>query len=257
MLGRLAGKVALISGVGGGIGQAAALLFAAEGARVVGCDLDPDRSAATAVQARSAGGEMTSIAPVDLGDPAAAERWVDAAAAAYDGIDVLYNNASAIRMAPVDQLSPADWDFTIRNELNLVFYTTRAAWPHLIARGGGSIINMGSIAAMRGVEFIEQNAHSAAKGGVMAFTLQLVAEGGRHNIRANSISPGMTATPATQPLLDDPPQRFRDLVLDRIPLRRVGQPADIARAALFLASEESSWISGANLVVDGGMSTLG
>jgi len=255
--GRLAGKVALITGTGGGIGRAAAVLFAREGARVVGCDLNPGASAETVELARAAGGQMTAAAPVDLGDPGAAADWVNQAAAAHGGIDILYNNASAIRMAPIDQLSVADWQFTLRNELDTVFYVTRAAWPHLVARGGGSIINVGSIAAMRGVEFVEQNAHSAAKAGCAALTLQFVAEGGKHHIRANTISPGLIHTPATDPVISDPPEFFQRMVLDRIPLGRVGRPEDVARAALFLASDESEWISGANIVVDGGLTTLG
>ncbi len=255
--GRLAGKVALITGTGGGMGRAAAILFAQEGARVVGCDLDPETSAETVELARAAGGQMTATAPVDLGDPGAAANWVNQAAAAHGGIDVLYNNASAIRMAPIDQLSVADWRFTLRNELDTVFHVTRAAWPHLVARGGGSIINVGSIAAMRGVEFVEQNAHSAAKAGCTALTLQFVAEGGRHRIRANTISPGLIHTPATDPVISDPPEHFQRMVLDRIPLGRVGRPEDVARVALFLASDESEWISGANIVVDGGLTTLG
>jgi meso-butanediol dehydrogenase / (S,S)-butanediol dehydrogenase / diacetyl reductase len=255
--GRLAGKVALITGTGGGMGRAAAILFAREGARVAGCDLNAAASAETVELARAAGGEMTAMAPVDLGDPAAAAAWVDKAAATYGGIDVLYNNASAIRMGPIDRLSVDDWHFTLRNELDTVFFVTRAAWPHLIRGGGGSIINVGSIAAIRGVEFIEQNAHSAAKAGCVALTLQFVAEGRGHGIRANTISPGMIHTPATDPLLSDPPEVFRRMVLDRIPMGRVGQPEDIAKTALFLASDDSEWISGANIVVDGGLTTLG
>lgn len=179
------------------------------------------------------------------------------AAGVYGGVDVLYNNASAQRFAPLDELGVADWDFTMRNELDLVYYTTRAAWPHLKERGGGSIINVGSIAALRGVEFMAQNAHSAAKGGVIALTLQLVVEGGPHGIRANVISPGMTETPNTAALLAHPPDRFRKVVLERIPLGRHGQPEDVVNAAIFLASDESSWISGTNIIVDGGGSVLG
>ena len=255
--GRLANKVALVTGTGGGMGRAAAILFAQEGARVVGCDINPETSDQTVKLARDAGGEMTAMAPVDLGDPDAAADWVNDAAATYGGIDILYNNASAIRMAPIGKLSVEDWHFTLHNELDTVFYVTRAAWPHLIARGGGSIINVGSIAAIRGVEFIEQNAHSAAKAGCVALTLQFVAEGGKHGIRANTISPGLIHTPATDPVISNPPERFRRLVLDRIPLGRIGQPEDIAKVALFLASDESEWISGANIVVDGGLTTLG
>ena len=256
-MGRLDGKVALVTGIGGGIGRASALLFAAEGARVAGCDLHHEAAAETEALVRKAGGEMTSTGGVDLGDAAAANRWVDAAVASYDGVDVLFNNASAIRMAPIDQLAVEDWDFTIRNELDLVFYTTKAAWPHLVRTGGGSVISMGSIAAMRGVEFTAQNAHSAAKGGVMALALQLVVEGAPYGIRSNIISPGITRTPATAPLFEDPPESFRTAVLDRIPRGRPGEPEDVARAALFLASDESDYVNGANIFVDGGMSTLG
>ncbi|HKT04339.1 MAG TPA: SDR family NAD(P)-dependent oxidoreductase [Rugosimonospora sp.] len=256
-MGRLDGKITLITGTGGGMGAVAARMFAREGARVVGCDVDVDGSRRTADLVRSEGGAMTAMAPVDLGDPDAAAEWVDAAVRVYDGIDVLYNNASSQRFAALDELSVADWDFTIRNELNLVYYTTRAAWPHLKARGGGSVINVGSIAALRGVEFMPQNAHSTAKGGVLALTLQLVVEGGPYGIRANAISPGIVRTANTAPLLDDPPERFRRLVLDRLPLGRPGQPEDVVHAAIFLASDESAWISGANIVIDGGGSALG
>ncbi len=254
---RLAGKVALITGVGGGMGVAAARRFAAEGARVVGCDLDAEGAARTEALVRAEGGEITVMGGVDLGDADAARTWVDAAVATYDGIDVLYNNASTQRFGAIDELGIDEWDFTMRNELDLVYYTVRAAWPHLKAHGGGSIINVGSIAALRGVEFMPQNAHSAAKGGVIALTLQLVVEGGPHGIRANTISPGMTETPNTAPLLADPPERFRTVVLDRIPLGRHGQPEDVVNAAVFLASDESSWISGTNIVIDGGASVLG
>lgn len=259
--GRLAGKIALITGVGGGIGRAAAIRFAAEGARVVGCDLQDDAAQETVVLAEKVlaekGGAMTAMGGVDLGDADQAAAWVDAAVATYGGIDILFNNASGIRMGPLATLPIADWNFTIRNELDLVYYTTRAAWPHLIQNGGGSIISMGSIAAMRAVEFTPQSSHSAAKAGVMALSLQMVSEGGRHGIRANTISPGITRTPATAPLLDRPSEDFRRLVLDRIPLGRIGQADDVANAALWLASDESTYVSGTNIVVDGGMSALG
>jgi meso-butanediol dehydrogenase/(S,S)-butanediol dehydrogenase/diacetyl reductase len=253
---RLAGKIALITGTGTGIGRTAALTFAREGAKVVGCDLNAAGSAETVALVRAAGGEMTAMAPVDLGDAKAAAAWVDEAVAVYGGIDVLYNNASTQRFGALDELSVEDWDFTIRNELDLVYYTVRAAWKHLIANGGGSVINVGSIAGMRAVEFMPQNAHSAAKGAVIAFTLQLVAEGGRHGIRANLVSPGMTETPNTAPLLADPSPEFA-AVLARNPLGRHGQPQDVVNAALWLASDEASYINGNNIVVDGGFSTLG
>lgn len=257
MTGRLAGKIALITGVGGGMGVTAARMFAAEGAKVVGCDLDESGAATTQHSVRAAGGEITCVGGVDLGDASAARAWVDAAVATYGGIDILYNNASAQRFGSIEELDVDGWDFTMRNELSLVFYTVQAAWPHLKANGGGSIVNVGSIAALRGVEFMPQNAHSSAKGGVLSLTLQLAVEGGPHRIRANAISPGMVETPNTAPLLADPPDRMRKVVLDRIPLGRHGQPEDVVNAAIYLASDESSWVTGTNIVVDGGGSVLG
>ncbi len=199
---------------------------------------------------------MTVFAPVDLGDAAAAAAWVEAAIAVHGSADILYNNASSPRFGAVEELSVADWDHTMRNELDLVFYATKAIWPHFQARGSGVVLNVGSIAGIRGVEFMPQNAHGTAKGGVISLTQQLAAEGGRHGIRAVAVSPGFTVTPQTAWLVESGPQAFQDNIA-RIPLQRVGQPADVVNAALFLASDEASWITGVNLVVDGGQSVLG
>ena len=178
-MGRLDGKVVLITGTARGMGRASALVFAREGARVVGCDLDVDGADETVVLVRADGGEMTSTAPVDLGDLDATRAWVDAAAASHGGIDVLFNNASSPRVGPFAEMTADDWHYTIRNELHLVYYATAAAWPHLIARGGGSVINTASIAATRGAAFFQQAAHGAAKGGVLAFTYHVAAAGPR------------------------------------------------------------------------------
>jgi len=256
VVGRLAGKIALVTGTGGGIGRAIALTFAQEGARVVGCDLHPEGSAETVRLARAAGGEMHAMAPVDLGSEQGAGQWVEDAARVYGGVDILVNNASAIRFGPITTLSVEDWSFTMRNELDIVFLVTRAAWPHLVARGGGSIVNIASISATRGAFFMPQNAHGAAKGGVLSLTLQLVTEGGPHGIRVNAVSPAMTATPHTAPLLADPEGPFAGQV-ERIPLGRVGQPEDVAHAVLFLASDEAAHVSGANIPVDGGAAAIG
>ena len=255
-MGRLDGKVALITGIGGGMGRAAALRFSAEGARVIGCDMDAATATGTARLVEEAGGTMTVFAPVDLGDAAAAAAWVEAAIAVHGSADILYNNASSPRFGAVEELSVADWDHTMRNELDLVFYATKAIWPHFQARGSGVVLNVGSIAGIRGVEFMPQNAHGTAKGGVISLTQQLAAEGGRHGIRAVAVSPGFTVTPQTAWLVESGPQAFQDNIA-RIPLQRVGQPADVVNAALFLASDEASWITGVNLVVDGGQSVLG
>jgi meso-butanediol dehydrogenase / (S,S)-butanediol dehydrogenase / diacetyl reductase len=152
-VGRLSGKIALVTGTAGGIGRASALTLAREGARVVGCDLHPAGSDDTVRLARDAGGEMTAMAPVDLSSEAGADSWVTGAVAVYGGVDILVNNASAIRFGPISSLSVEDWSFTIRNELDIVFLVTRAVWPHLVARGGGSIVNIASISATRGAFF--------------------------------------------------------------------------------------------------------
>ena len=254
-MGRLRQKVALITGAGGGMGREAARRFAAEGALVVGCDLNEAALEETIRLVHAEGGEMTGSAPVDAGDPTSVAEWIDGAAALHGAIDILYNNASIQRFGAIDEISVEDWDFAIDMELNLVFYAVRAAWKHLRARGG-VIVNIGSIAGTRGVEFMPQNAHGAAKAGVINLTQQLAVEGGPHGIRAVCISPGFIETPATRFLVEDPPPPLK-ATWDRIPLRRVGRPDDVVSAAVFLASDEASWITGVNLVVDGGGSVLG
>ncbi|GAB3616131.1 glucose 1-dehydrogenase [Okibacterium endophyticum] len=251
---RLAGKIALITGIGGGMGRTAALTFAREGARVVGCDLVADGAEETVRLVREAGGEIESFSPVDLGDAEQAAEWIHGALEVFGGADILYNNASSPKFAPIQDLSVEDWDYVMRNELDLVFYATKAIWPHFMEHGG-VVVNVGSIAGIRGVDFMEQNAHGTAKGGVISLTQQLAAEGGKHGIRAVAVSPGFTVTPSTAWLVESGPQPFKDTIA-RIPLGRVGQPEDIVNAALFLASDEASWITGVNLVVDGGGSTL-
>jgi NAD(P)-dependent dehydrogenase (short-subunit alcohol dehydrogenase family) len=253
--GRLAGKVALITGTAGGQGRAAALLFAREGAVVVGTDVNVEGADETVELVRSEGGVMDSMHPVDLADEMAVQRWVREAADAHAGIDIVYNNAGATRFSPIEQTSYADWSFTLRNELDLVFLVTKHAWPHLVARGGGSVLLVGSTAGITGSLTNTRLAHTATKGGVVAMTKQLAAEGAAHGIRANCISPGMIRTPATQSdlLAADHPMRT---IARAIPLGRVGEPEEVARCALFLASDEASYVTGANLVVDGGWSAV-
>ncbi|MFZ0378333.1 MAG: SDR family oxidoreductase [Solirubrobacteraceae bacterium] len=253
--GRLAGKVALITGTAGGQGAAAARLFAAEGATVVGCDLDEARARAAAEEVLTAGGRMSVDAPVDLADPREAAAWVDGAVARTGGIDVLYNNASGPRVGPFEEMSWEDWRFTMRNELDLIFTVTSAAWRYLIARGGGVIINTASVSAYRGATFIEQAGHGAAKGGVLAITRHLAASGARHGIRANSISPGLIVTPQIEPFLEEPGHPVHEM-LHTHPLGRLGQPQDVARVALFLASDDAAYLNAVDIVVDGGQSVI-
>ena len=247
---RLAGKIAFITGTASGQGRAAALLFAREGAAIYGCDLQQGTEE-TAEMVRAAGGTMSCRYPVDLGDAAAAAAWVEAGIAEFGGIDILYNNASAVKNARVAEMTDEEWHFTIRNELDLVFFVCRAAWPHLVARGGGSVINTGS---MQGMCALPQTrggfAHAATKSGVIGMTRELAADGGRHGIRVNCVSPGLIATPIVDRVLKD--DKLRTSITSLQLLRELGQPDDVAYAALFLASDEAKWITGANLPVDGG-----
>ncbi|MEH6502161.1 MAG: SDR family NAD(P)-dependent oxidoreductase, partial [Pseudoalteromonas distincta] len=174
-MGRLEGKVALITGTGGGQGRVAALRFAREGATVVGCDTNEDENKITADLMAQEGYILHGYAPVDLGDHEQAKAWVESAVAEHGRIDVLYNNASAARFAPVQDMTIEDWHFTIRNEVDLIFYTTKYAWNHLAERKG-VILNVSSTAAWGGSKVAGISAHSAAKGAVVSFTRQLAVE---------------------------------------------------------------------------------
>lgn len=248
MAGQLDGKVALITGTGGGQGRAAALRFAAAGAAVVGCDLKTEGNLETLELVRAAGGEIHTMEPVDLGDADACRRWIEAAAALHGRIDILYNNASAAKFAPFETMSIEDWQFTIRNELDIVFFATRFAWPYLQKRGG-VVINTASVAGIAG-SGPGGAAHSATKGAIIALTKQLASEGAPHGIRVVAISPGLIETPGTSPLLADP--QLREMLLARNMIRRAGQPEDVSGVAVFLASSDAAYITGANIVVDGG-----
>ncbi len=254
-MGRLDGKVALISGTAGGMGRAAAIVFAAEGAQVLGCDVNAEQQAETEATVRANGGVISSLTPVDLSTLEGAEAWVAAGIAEYGRIDILYNNASRLRLGTFGEQPFEDWTFTIDNELHLPFLCSRAAWPHLIAAEAGVIINVASVAAIRGAMFAPMSAHGAAKGGVLAFTRHLCAAGAGHGVRAVAISPGMIRTPATQPHFDDPANPI-DRLVEFTPSRRTGEPEDVARVAAFLASDEASYINGANIVVDGGATAV-
>jgi meso-butanediol dehydrogenase / (S,S)-butanediol dehydrogenase / diacetyl reductase len=247
---RLAGKVALISGTGGGQGRAAALRFAAEGAIVVGCDISGENQRETMALVRAAGGTMTGPRdPADIACSAGANAWIESALADHGRIDILYNNASASKFAPVERMTDEDWHFTLRNEIDIVFFPTRAAWPHL-ARPGGVVINVGSTAGWAGSPGAGTLAHNASKGAVIAMTRQLAIEGAPHGIRAVSLSPGFVRTPGTAPFLENPDIRAK--LLARIPLGRPGEPEEIVAAALFIASDEASFLTGTDIVVDGG-----
>jgi meso-butanediol dehydrogenase/(S,S)-butanediol dehydrogenase/diacetyl reductase len=252
---RLAGKVALITGVGGGQGSEAALRFAAEGAVVVGCDVNGGAASETMSVLRDAGHHADiATEDVDLGDPEQARQWVEGAAQRHGRIDVVYNNGSAARFGSIADLSVEDWRFTIRNELDLVFFVTKYAWPILVRSGGGTIINVASVAGWTGNRSVPFVAHMATKGGVIAMTRQMAAEGGPLGIRAVSISPGTIVTPGTAELLAAP--EVRDALVSQNLVPRLGTPADVVGLAVFLASDEAGYITGADFVVDGGLTAV-
>lgn len=245
---RLDGKVALITGTGGGQGRAAALAFTEAGARVVGCDMKVEGNRETVEMVKAAGGEMVGMEPVDLGDPAQAQAWIEEGAARFGRVDILYNNASAARFAPIADYSVEDWRFAIRNELDLVFYASKFAWPHLKA-SGGVIINTASVAGLNAFGG-GASGHAAAKGGVIGLTRSLAADGAPHGIRALAISPGPIETPGTMTTV---PEDARDFIAGRTLMKRWGKPEEIARLAVFLAGDGASFMTGGNVVVDGGM----
>ncbi len=252
MAGRLENKVALITGTGGGQGRAAAVLFAREGAKIVGCDLKARDNQETVHMVIEAGGEMVSLEPIDLADAAQVERLVKLTAKTYGRLNVLYNNASAARFAPMMEMTWEDWEFTIRNELHLIFLMTKAALPLIVQSGGGSIINTASVSGMQASH--ANFAHAAAKGGVIALSRQLSLELAPNGIRVNAISPGAIETPGTKSLFGDP--QIYEMLLKTIPMGRVGRPEEVARVALFLASDDSSYVTGTTIVVDGGKLAL-
>jgi NAD(P)-dependent dehydrogenase (short-subunit alcohol dehydrogenase family) len=247
---RLTGKVAIVTGIGSGIGRGCALMFGKQGAKVVGCDIDSRAAEATIALAKKEVLSIESIHPCDLTDPAAAEKLARFAVERHGSVDVLLNAAATAVFAWIEDMSYSDWRKTLAAELDTVFLACKSVWPHMIAHGGGSIINFASANAHVALEGSPALAHCAGKGGVLAMTRQLAMEGGPHLIRANTISPGMIVTGATQLVLEQP--GFLENVLRKKMLKRVGQPEDIAWCATFLASDESSWITAADFSVDGG-----
>lgn len=255
---RLAGKVALITGTADGQGRAAALAFAREGARIVGCDLKTELAEETVRMVREAGGEMVSMQPLDLNDEQALIGWIEFAVAEYGDFDILYNNASGVRGGTIESLTREQWDYNLANEITIVFLAIKHALSVFKRKGGGVIINTGSIAGMLGAA-MPGNApgnlvHNVSKGAVLRMTNNLAVELSPHNIRVNAISPGVIDTPATHGLLvtaGDQPWFDSQLV------QRIGRSEDIAEAAVFLASDDASFITGVNLPVDGGWSASG
>ncbi len=248
--GRLFDKVCIITGTGSGMGRAAALRFASEGAMVVGCDINATSAQSTLDSVRREGGEMVSLHPCDMTIRADVDRLMELADTAYGGIDVLYNNGSMAYFAWLADMTYEAWSKTLREELDLVFHACQAVMPYMIRRGGGSIINVGSVSAHIAYKVLPALAHMAAKGGVVAMSKQIAMEGGKHKIRCNTISPGLVETAQTRAFINTPD--WFGPMLDKLMLGRVGQPEDIAPLAVYLASDESSWVTAADFSIDGG-----
>ncbi len=252
---RLSGKIALVTGIGSGIGKGCALMFARPGARVMGCDIIAAGAEQTLALADGEGLPMTSLHPCDLTKPSDVQRLIDTTVERYSGIDILLNAAAFGAFAWIEEMDyTTQWKATLAGELDVVFLACQAAWPHLIKRGGGSIINFASANAYVALSGSPALAHCAGKGGVLAMTRQLALEGAPHGIRANTISPGMIVTGATTPVLEQP--GFKENVMNRMMLKRLGQPEDVAWCAIYLASDESSWVTGADFSVDGGATAM-
>jgi NAD(P)-dependent dehydrogenase (short-subunit alcohol dehydrogenase family) len=250
MPGRLSEKVCIITGTGGSMGRASALMFAREGALVVGCGQTVESTAETVDLVHAAGGQMVSMQPCQLTEPADCGALVDLALDTYGRVDVLFNLAATSYFNWFEDITNDEWDQARRGEVDLVFYLTHATWPHL-KETGGVIVNMASLNASLSFKILPSLAHTTNKAGIIGMTRQLALEGRSHGVRANSISPGLIESNATLEQLEDP-DWAREMVGKTL-LGRLGRPEEVANVALFLASEESSYVTGVDIVVDGGM----
>jgi NAD(P)-dependent dehydrogenase (short-subunit alcohol dehydrogenase family) len=248
---RLDGKVALITGAGNGMGRVASTLFAREGARVVVADWSDEGGAETVAAVDAAGGEAAFV-KVDVARAEQVEAMVAFTMQRFGSLDVLYNNAGIFPAddGGVTETPEPTWDRVMEVNLKGVWLGCRYGVPAMLESGGGSIVNVASFVALVGAA-TAQIAYTASKGGVLAMTREIAVEYGRRNIRANSLCPGPIATPMLEELMSDPDRRARRLV--HIPMGRLGRAEELAKAALFLASDESSFMTGAQLVVDGGI----
>lgn len=254
MSGRLDGKVALITGAASGMGRAATVRFAREGARVIACDLDLDAVRESVAMAEAAGGRALA-ARADVSKEAEVREAVRAGIKAYGKLDVLYNNAGIFPSADhsVVDTDEAVWDKVLAVNVKGVYLVCKHGIPELLAAGGGSVINVASFVALVGCS-VPQDAYTASKGAVIALTKSLAVQFGPKGIRANAICPGPIETPLLSAwLFKEPAEKAKRL--NRIPMNRFGKSEDIVNTALFLASDESSWTNGAALVVDGGITS--
>jgi NAD(P)-dependent dehydrogenase (short-subunit alcohol dehydrogenase family) len=250
-MGRLDGKVALITGGASGMGMVASRLFVSEGAKVVLTDVSDEAGERVAESIRAEGGEATYV-HADVSQEADARAMVDTAVTTYGGLTVLYNNAG-VMLADDGSVHTTDgsiWDTTLAINVKGVAHGCKYGIPAMIDSGGGSVVNVASFVAWMGAA-TSQTAYTASKGAVLAMTREIAVEYARKGIRCNALCPGPIDTPLLAELLADPARRQRRFV--HIPMGRLGQAEELAKAALFLASDESSYMTGSSLVVDGGI----
>ncbi|HSW17354.1 MAG TPA: SDR family oxidoreductase [Ramlibacter sp.] len=249
--GRVEGKAALVTGAGGGIGAACALMLAREGAAVAVADIDLAAAQRTVARIEEEGGRAIALR-VDMGDEASVIAMVDAAAQALGGLDILHNNAADTRLSgtrdmPVEKVDTGVWDDILRINLRGTMVASRAAIPHLRKRGG-AIINTSSNAALAGA--LSHSAYSASKAAINSLTQSIATQHGKEGIRCNAVSPGLIVTPATQDSYAA--SGVGDIMLRHQLSPRLGRPEDIAAAVVFLASDEAAFITGQVICVDGG-----
>jgi NAD(P)-dependent dehydrogenase (short-subunit alcohol dehydrogenase family) len=248
---RLNGKVAVITGTAGGIGRATALRFAEEGAVIVGADVSSEANAATAKLVQDAGGKMVGTT-VDVTSTQSVSALFELAEAEFGRVDIIFNNAGVMLPGDDDAMTTSDdvIDRTLAINVKGVIHGCRYGIPALRRAGGGSIVNTASFVASVGAA-TPQIAYTASKGAVLSMTRELAVTHAREGIRINALSPGPLHTEMLMSFLDTAEKRDRRLV--HVPMGRFGHASEMANAALFLASDESSYMTGANLLVDGGL----
>ncbi len=245
-------RIAVITGAGSGIGQAMARLFAREGARILAADVNESAAQETARMVTEAGGTGQAFAG-DVSRPDAVRAMIDAAIAAFGRIDILCNNAGIGSTTDVVECEPEEWDRVMTVNVKSVYLGCKYAIPHMLAQGGGVILNTASVAGMVGLP--KRASYSASKGAVIALTRQVAVEYVEQGIRVNCLCPGTVDSPWVGRLLKqaDDPVAARQALVARQPLGRLGTPDEIAAAALYLVSDDAAFITGTGLVIDGGL----